>query len=144
MPELELRPETDRVDALEALMATKPPLDIPVRHYFANGLYAREVVIPRDAVVTGKIHKTQHLNIVSAGEISVWTGLEGWKRVKAPCTFIAEPGTRRVGYAHEDTVWTTIHATSETDLDALEAALIEPHDNPLLAPPIAMEAVCPG
>ena len=75
---------------------------------------------------------------------------EGWREVRAPFSFVAEPGTRRVGFAIEDTTWTTIHATTETDLAQLERDLIEAHDSsqmliPAISSPRAlMEAACPG
>lgn len=115
----------DKILHLEEEMRKLPPLEIPPVHYFAEGLYAREITIPKGTVLTGKIHKTEHLNIVSKGEISVVTE-DGNRRISAPCTFVAKPGTKRVGYAHEDTVWTTIHATKERDIEKLELELIAP------------------
>lgn len=100
-------------------------LPIETHHHFAPGQYAREIVIPAGTLLTGKKHKTEHLNVVSKGEITVWTE-DGMRRIKAPFTFVSKPGTKRVGLAHEETVWITIHATSETDLVKLEAELIEP------------------
>ncbi len=114
-----------KVFAIEALMLAAPDthVEIPVRHYFANGMYAREVRIPKGTTVTGKIHKTEHINVISQGDISVLTE-NGIERLQAPYTLIAKPGTKRVGYAHEDTVWTTFHSSQETDLVKLEAELI--------------------
>src|SRR5207244_83087 len=88
--------------------------------------YAREILIRAGTVLTGKVHSTEHLNIVSQGRIIVWTE-DGMKEVAAPCTLVSRPGTKRVGFALEDTVWTTIHANPQnlTDLAALEAALID-------------------
>lgn len=123
----------ENMDELEAAMFQHPQLEIIPVHRFADGVYAREITIPAGALVTGKIHRTRHLNIVSKGCISVWTAGEEVRRITAPFAFVAEPGTRRIGYAHEDTVWTTVHASQETDLDKLEAELIEPHENPYLA-----------
>jgi hypothetical protein len=37
---------------------------------------------------------------------------------------VSQPGTKRIGYVHEEMVWTTIHATNETDLKKLEAELV--------------------
>lgn len=116
------------VDELEAAMRTQPQVEIEPVHRFADGLYAREITIPAGTLLTGKIHRTRHLNIVSAGRIAVWSEGEPVRIIEAPFSFVAEPGTRRVGFAYEDTVWTTIHATHETDLAALEAELIEPRD----------------
>jgi hypothetical protein len=125
-------PALSKIDELEARMrANGAPVTIEPIHHFAKGIYAREIRIPAGTLLTGKIHKTQHLNVISAGYISVYCEGEPVRHVRAPFTFVAEPGTRRVGYAHEDTVWTTIHASEETDLVKLEAALILPNPAPV-------------
>lgn len=131
------------VDQLESQMVQYAPVSIDPVHHFADGLYAREITIPAGTLLTGKVHRTRHLNIVSAGDISVWTERDGLKRIVAPCTFVSEPGTRRVGYAHTETVWTTLHPTTETNLDQLEVDLITPHVNPLLDVPLEVLA-CRG
>lgn len=117
-------PSREQINQLEVAIKQHPQIEVPVVHYFANGVYAREITIKAGTLLTGKVHKTEHLNIVSKGEITVWTET-GMKRVKAPFTMVSKPGTKRVGFAHEDTVWTTIHGTHETDLVKLEADLIE-------------------
>ena len=117
------KPMRERIDKLEAEMFKQEQVAIATTHHFAKGIYAREILIKAGTLLTGKIHKTEHLNIVSKGSITVWTE-DGMKRVDAPFTMVSRPGTKRVGYAHEDTVWTTIHATDETDLEKLEAELI--------------------
>jgi len=104
-------------------MRTLQQVDIKPVHYFAKGLYAREIFIPKGTLLTGKIHKSEHLNVISKGDISVVTEF-GTKRIIAPFTMVSQPGTKRVGYAHEDTVWTTIHATEETDMEKVERELI--------------------
>ena len=97
--------------------------EFPLRHYFAKGIYLREMTVPKGGTFVGKIHKTQHMNIISKGDISVLTE-NGMERLKAPYTLMSNPGTKRAGYAHEETVWTTIHVTDETDLEKLEADLV--------------------
>lgn len=113
----------DKVAAIEFEMRQYAQVEIPVRHYFSQGLYAREITIPKGVLLTGKIHKYQQLNIMSAGEMSVLAE-GGVVRVKAPFTIISPPGTKRIAFAHEETVWTTIHGTDETDLDKIEAYFI--------------------
>lgn len=110
---------------LEAVMfeMKEHHVEIETNHHFAPGVYCREVVIPKGTTLTGKIHKTEHLNVISKGDITVWTE-DGMKRIKAPAMIVSKPGIKRVGFAHEDTVWTTIHPTHETDLEKLEAQLI--------------------
>lgn len=121
-----------KVNALEAEMRKLTCVDLPIQNYFSPGVYAREVFIPKGCVLTGKIHKYAQLNIMSAGELSVLVG-DAIKRIKAPFTIVSPAGTKRVAYAHEDTVWTTIHGTDETDVDKIEARFIAQDDAEYLA-----------
>lgn len=100
-----------------------PQVEMDLIHHFSKGLYARELHIPAGTLLVGKIHKHQSLNILSAGEISLFTE-DGPKRVKAPYTVVSAPGIKRVGFAHEDCVWITVHATEERDLDKIEDEVI--------------------
>lgn len=54
-----------------------------------------------------------------SGEMSVVTPA-GIRRIKAPQFEIGEAGSKRIGYAHEDSKWITVHVTSETDLAKIE------------------------
>lgn len=113
----------EKLARLEAALFAGNPVDLPVKHHFSRGVYARELFIPKGTVLVGKIHKYSQINIVNLGDISVLTE-DGVKRVKAGATIVSPAGIKRAGYAHEDTVWTTIHGTHETDLDKLEDELI--------------------
>lgn len=117
----------EKVDRLEAEMRKLPTIEIPVRHYFATGLYAREITIPAGVVAVGKIHKTQHINVLSKGAVTMVTPT-GSAYVEAPYTWVVEPGKKAAAYAHEETVWTSfcVNPTDERDLEKLEAALIRP------------------
>lgn len=122
MPRVPTRAE---IEMLEREMLKRPQVEIKTTHHFAEGLYAREIFIPAGVLLTGKVHSGEHLNIVSQGEINVWTE-DGMKTVCAPFTMVSRPGTKRVGLAIRDTVWTTIHAnpTHTRDLAQLETLLI--------------------
>lgn len=113
--------ERDRIMAFEAELKKLPQAECPVRHWFAPGLYMREMLIPAGVCLTGKIHRHEHFCIISQGELSVYNE-DGVKHLAAPCTFVSPPGVKRVGYAHTDTIFTTIHANpdDERDVDTLE------------------------
>lgn len=106
-----------------AIVECLPQVELKIVHHFSDGLYARELHIPKGTVLTGHIHKTQNLNIMSKGDMTVLTE-DGPVRVQAPFTIVSPPGTKRAAYAHEDTVWTTIHPTELTDVDEIEKAFI--------------------
>lgn len=112
--------ERQKVELLEAEMLKQEQIDIPIRHYFSPGCYAREITIPAGTLLTGRVHKYAQLNILSGGEISVLTD-DGMKRVSAPFTVVSPAGTKRIAYAHSECTWTTILATDETDPDLIEA-----------------------
>lgn len=121
----------ERVNRLEAEVSKLPPRECPVWHHFAPGLYARQMFIPAGTVLTGAVHKTEHLCIVS-GDIDVTTG-EGMKHIRSLQEIIvSKPGAKRAGFTREDTLWTTVHATSETDLDKLVEELVEGTSQQLL------------
>lgn len=116
-----------KIMALEDEMKgmTEHWIEIKTTHYFAPGIYMREIFIPKGTTLTGKIHKTEHMNVLSQGELSVMTD-EGVKRLKASTVVKSQPGIKRVGYAHEDSVWITIHKNenNETDLEKIEDFLL--------------------
>jgi len=97
-----------------------------LKHTFSKGVYARQMTIPKDIVIIGKIHIHSHLNIISRGRVLVVTEF-GEMEIDAtnePYTFTSNAGTKRVVYALDETVWTTIHLTNETDLDKIEHEII--------------------
>jgi len=106
-----------------------------LKHYFAPksdkygcSTYAREIFLPKGSFVVGKIHRHQHLNIISKGKVKVFTEF-GQKYFEAPCTFISEVGLKRAVYAEEDTIWTTVHLTEfedESELSKIEDEVISP------------------
>ena len=100
------------------------PVILPLKHHFADGIYAREMFLPAGALITGAVHKTKHMCILSQGRVRVATD-DGPVELVAPATLIAYPGAKRAIYALEDSVWTNIHATTETDLDKLVEELTE-------------------
>ena len=109
----------DKIYVIEAEMKKLPQIDIPVRHYFIPGVYARQVFIPAGALVTGVTYKCAQINILSQGRIRVSVdddviGLE------ASHTVISPAGVKRVALAVTDVVWTTILHTNETDVATIE------------------------
>jgi len=109
----------EKVNLIEKEMKQMPQLEIPVKHYFSEGVYAREITIPAGAIVVGKLHKHQNLNILTKGVIEVLVD-EEIKLLIAPAVVVSPPGTKRIARALEDATWITIHGTHETDLDKIE------------------------
>ena len=120
-----------QVDNLEQKIMDMPPAECPVVHRFTPGLYIREILMPKGTLITSKIHLTEHPYVISKGVVDVFIEGVGWKKYAAPYTGITKPYTRRVLFIEEDTIWTTFHATDETDLAKLEEQLILRRDDHL-------------
>lgn len=121
---------TSLATALMALPAEQH-IECPVTHRFTPGCYLREIFMPTGTLIVGKIHKTEHFNIVLAGECLVAT-VEGIKHIKAPYTFVSAAGVQKVVYVIKDCIWQTTHVTEETDLDKIEAQVIATEHDPEL------------
>lgn len=108
----------------------KLPTQITLRvdHHFTRGVYVRTMYIPGGVALAGHIHRFPCISIVQKGDIIVATEQHGAVRLKAPTTLETPAGIKRVGYAIEDTIFTTVHAnpTDDKDVERLEAFLIAP------------------
>lgn len=113
----------DKVRATEELMRGLPQVELPVKHHFSHGVYGRELIIPKGVTLTGKIHKYSQLNVLVSGALLVLTE-NGVVEARPPFVIVSPPGTKRIAYALEDTIWLTVHGTHETDLEVIEATFI--------------------
>lgn len=118
------------VDMLQSGVAD--PVEFPITHRFTPGLYIREMKASAGSILAGRTHKFEHPFILSKGKLTVFSETGGLQELTAPFIGITKPGTARLAYFHEDTVWTTFHPTELTDIDEIEAYIMEPFWNPLL------------
>ena len=101
--------------------------EAPVMHHFAPNVYLRQMDAKAGTLVVSKMHRTEHLNILLKGSLTVATE-NGIEHLKAPLILKSMPGTKRIGYFHEDSSWITVHPTSSTDLEEIEKEVIVPND----------------
>lgn len=112
------------VQRLEAAFLDLPQADCPITHRFADGIYIREVRMPAGSYIIGHHHKTDHLNIMLTGHLTILNE-DGTKTdLHAPQTFIS-PAGRKIAYIHEDVVWQNVFATEERDVETLEAMFLD-------------------
>jgi len=105
-----------KVDRLESALMDLPQVDCPVRHYFAPGIYAREMTIPAGTVVTGAVHKTDNLIVVSMGRLQIVTP-DGTREVSAGDTILCKAGMKNAVCALEDSRWTNFLANPDNETD---------------------------
>lgn len=122
-----------QIDKLTAILADNFELgDAPVRGFFTDGLYAREMTGLADSFIVSKIHRTEHIFVVSKGTMTVWDDENTEVIIQAPYIGITKPGTRRFAYVwpYDDCIWTTFHANPDNEtVDQIEERIIEPHNN---------------
>ena len=102
----------EKIEALEAHWLTLPQVDIPVVDLFFGGIYAREIVIPADTFLTGRVYLDDHFDIMVYGDVTVSSD-DGKKRLQGFNMLPGTQGKKRAGYVHEETKWITFCASPE-------------------------------
>jgi hypothetical protein len=125
----------EQMDLIESKIAENYELLVmPLVHRFTDGLYSREIELPKGALVTSRTHLVQHQFFLLSGRVSVWNNEGEEIVIEAPYVGITEPQTRRVVYAWEDSRWITCHPNPNNEvLEEFEDIIFEFHDNTLLS-----------
>jgi gentisate 1,2-dioxygenase len=120
----ELQARYEKIFNLEqAINEYLEPTEYGLEHYFLPGVYVRSVHLKKGDVLTGKIHKYGCINIVAKGKIAV-SSCDGDSTVlHAGEVFSSPAGTKRAGFAFEDTVFINVFSCNETDIDKIESVL---------------------
>jgi hypothetical protein len=124
LAEFTATPTREQIDRLQAEVMKLPQVEPVTENYFSEGMYCRKVWRCANTLVIGKVHKKDHFFICAAGEIMAWTE-GGMKILRAGDVIESKPGTKRVTLALTDAIGITVHKTDKTDLDEIEAELIE-------------------
>lgn len=106
-----------------------PAVPMPVQNHFGPHVYLREIFMPAGTLVVGKMHKTEHFNIITQGRVRLIQEDDSITEVSAGDVFISKPGVKKVLYIVEDTRWVTVHPTETKDTQALEDELIIPEEH---------------
>ena len=101
---------------LEGALLQLPQVDMPVKHEFCAGLYARTMHIPAGTVLTGAVHREESFFLVRKGDLIVSTDT-GPKRLVAGDMSISRVNTKRAGIALTDVEVTTFHANPSNEQD---------------------------
>jgi len=90
-------------------------------HYFAKGMYLRELTVPAGMLIVGKTHLHEHLLVVVSGEAEIISEF-GREVVKGGHISTSQAGVKRVVLAKEDTKFLTLHLnpTDTQDLEVIE------------------------
>lgn len=118
--------EITPAEMAEALRGDPREISLVPEHFFAPGAYVRKLTLPAGTFAVGKKHKTTHVTVLAKGKAFV-RGVNGRPDhvMQAGDVMITPAGSQRAVYVEEETVFVTMHVTSETDLEKLEREIIE-------------------
>lgn len=116
----------NKVTTLAHELTKFPQVECPVKHHFSPGLYMREIFMPAGAIVIGRVHKTEHFNIIMQGACFIVHDDGSHEELRAPMVFVSKAGVQKVLVIVEDMIWLTTHVTNETDIELIESQIIEP------------------
>lgn len=110
-----------------AMLATGAVVDQPLEHLFLPGLYVRKILNPKGSLIVTERHKTRHPFVLLSGHLAAWSPGGEVQEVVAPHLGVTEPGTERVIYAREDSVFVTFHPNpgDGEDLDVIRERVVE-------------------
>lgn len=112
------------VEQVEGLMLSCQQAEAPVVHRFGPGIYIREVTVPAGVMAVGHAQRFEHMNVMLKGRVTILNDNGTTTELVAPLVFVGKPG-RKIGYVHEEMVWQNIYATTETDVEKLEATYLD-------------------
>lgn len=98
-----------------------------IKHYFSDGVYAKQMHIDAGQYIVSHKHKYNHMSILASGEVTV--RIDGKEtRYEAPACIEIGAEQHHMITAIKDSVWFCIHATAETDADMIDETLISDLD----------------
>lgn len=124
-----------KIEEVEAKLKELEQVKWETKHYFSDGVYTRETFVPAGSMLTGYRHKQRTVSMLVKGIISV-IGVDklgyatDYGVLEAPMIFVTEPGIKKIGFSHEDTVFVNSFAVpqeicSEVSLTELEEFIFE-------------------
>ena len=110
-------------DQVAALLNGTFAVDLGTVHHFSDGLYAKQMMIPKGFMAGMHKHNYAHLSILAKGKVIVRSD-NFEKEYSAPACINLLAEIMHSIEALEDSHWFCIHATNETDVNKIDKVLI--------------------
>jgi quercetin dioxygenase-like cupin family protein len=111
---------TDRFKELEGTFE----VDLLTKHFFSDGLYAKQMSLPKGYEAISHAHNYNHLSLLAAGKVIVRTD-DSVSEYTAPACIEISAGVHHSITALENVVWYCIHATDAADPSEVDEVLIK-------------------
>lgn len=114
----------DRADGVNIVKGRVTDM-FPLKHTFADNLYLRQMSMQKNSFLVGAIHKHLHVWFLLTGHITVVTE-ESTEEYFAPCYTVSTPGSKRVIFANEDSIFVNVHKNPDNteDIDVLDKQIV--------------------
>lgn len=114
-----------KIQAIKAAAKGLPMVEMPTKHFLVDGMYARQILIPKGTAFVGRKHKKFHYFMVLKG--GAWVTLDDGTiaNMQPGMLFMCAPGSQRIGTTYADTIFVTVHQTDETLLKNIEDDCVE-------------------
>lgn len=116
------------INALQSAMLDMEQFKCPINHHFTDGLYCRELFIPKDVALVGAQHKTNHFFMLVSGKCSISKG-SGSETITGPRLMQTIEGDKRAIHALEDSIIMTFHVTDEVDAVKIGEQILVPEQD---------------
>ena len=97
-------------------------VDLQVEHHFTDGMYARKMIIPKNALVPTHRHVYDHFSVLAKGKVLV-TVDDTSQIYTAPAIIAIKKHQSHTIRTFEESVWICMHATTETDIGKIDNAI---------------------
>lgn len=99
-------------------------IDLNIKHHFSDGVYAKQMALPKGHFALSHKHNYSHLSILASGVAVVEVdGVEA-TYIAPACIEIKAHAEHKIT-ALENVVWYYVHATNETDVSKIDEVLIK-------------------
>ena len=93
---------------------------MPLKHHIKDGIYTREIFMPKGSLNVSFIHKQQHPSFLVKGKLSFLNDEGIVETIEAPHSIFTQIGAQRVFYIHEDATWICVYKTDATTPEEAE------------------------
>lgn len=110
----------EAIQRIEELVLEDPQIDLTTYHVLHGGVYARTIMVPKGALITGALIKIP-TTLTVCGKCSVLIGDALEVMIDGYHVFAASAGRKQAYIAHEDTWITMSFKTNATTIEEAEA-----------------------
>ena len=122
---MKLTTTTDKL--IDSIINSDSEVFIEETNEWVDGMYIRTLILPKNIVVVGHIHKKATINILTKGVLLIRNATDkDWTRIEAPYTIVTPPGTQKIALALEDSVFINIIRTDKTTIEETYEDVVVP------------------